>query len=288
MQHRDLAQIRLFHIFDKKWASKIVLATGQIERLRMRSNMKQLSLFLKHWLMAFLRPRPLIGIFYLPRYIGHWIKYARSARGQRLRLIDSQPCLVDWSTHTPFDAHYFYQGAWLARRLAQVKPGKHVDVGSSVMTMSVLSATVETIFVDYRPLKAALPGLTSLSGNILHLPFEDGSVRSLSCLHVIEHIGLGRYGDPIDPEGSWKAAAELQRIVCPGGKLYLSLPIGRERICFNAHRVHSPDAVLKMFPQLRLAEFSYVDDDGQYHEDQGIERAGRLEYGCGMFQFEKL
>ncbi len=249
--------------------------------------MKRIKLLARHGLMAFLYPRPLIGLFYLPRYFSHWFKYARSAGGQKVGLLDLQPCLGDWSTHTPFDAHYFYQGAWLARKLAQSKPVKHVDIGSSVLTMSVLSATVDTVFVDYRPLKATLPGLTSISGNILSLPFDDNSVGSLSCLHVIEHIGLGRYGDPIDSEGSVKAAAELQRIVSSGGELFLSLPIGRERVCFNAHRVHAPASVLKMFSQLQLVEFSYVDDSGEFREAQSIHSASQLEYGCGLFQFEK-
>jgi hypothetical protein len=105
-------------------------------------------------------------------------------------------------------------------------------------------------------------------------------------LHVIEHIGLGRYGDPIDPQGSIKAALELQRIVSHGGKLLLSLPIGRERICFNAHRVHAAATVLTMFPQMELVEFSFVDDDGQYRENETIAAADNLEYGCGLFLFE--
>lgn len=249
---------------------------------------KKLKTFARNWVMAFIHPRPLIGLFYLPRFFWHWFKYSMSPNAQKIRVMDLQPCLGDWSTHTPFDAHYFYQGAWLARRISAAKISRHVDIGSSVLTISVLSAHVETVFVDYRPLKVSLPGLTSIAGNILDLPFPDGSVESLSCLHVIEHIGLGRYGDPIDPQGSVKAALELQRIVCPGGKLFLSLPIGRERVCFNGHRVHAPASVLGMFPQMRLVEFSYVDDDGRYHEHRPVEAAGQLECGCGLFQFEKL
>ena len=249
---------------------------------------KRFKTLARNWVMAFIYPRPLVGMLFLPRFFWHWFRYAGSAGAQKIRVLDLQPCLGDWSTHTPFDAHYFYQGAWLARRISATKIAKHIDIGSSVLTMSVLSAQVETTFVDYRPLKASLPGLTSIAGNILDLPFADGSVNSLSCLHVIEHIGLGRYGDPIDPQGSVKAALELQRIVSPGGNLFLSLPIGRERICFNAHRVHAPASVLRMFPQMRLVEFSYVDDYGQYHENKPVEAASQLEYGCGLFQFEKL
>ena len=249
--------------------------------------MGKLKSLARNWTMAMIYPRPLLGLLYLPRFFSHWFKYARNAKGQKIGLLDLQPCLGDWSTHTPFDAHYFYQGAWLARKLAQSDPAQHVDIGSSVLTMSVLSGMVDTIFVDYRPLNASLSGLTSLSGDILNLPFADNAVGSLSCLHVIEHIGLGRYGDSIDPEGSLKAARELQRIVSSGGKLFLSLPIGRERICFNAHRVHAPASVSAMFSQMRLVEFSYVDDNGQFREAQPVSAASQLEYGCGMFQFVK-
>ena len=237
--------------------------------------------------MAIIQPRPLLGLLYFPRYIYHWFKYAGNMPVGKIRLMDSQPCLGDWTTYTPFDAHYFYQGAWLARKLAHPKPDQHVDIGSSVLTMSVLSAFVNTTFVDYRPLKVSLPGLTSIAGNILDLPFDDDSVPSLSCLHVIEHIGLGRYGDPIDPEGSIKAADELQRIVGSGGKLFLSLPVGRERICFNAHRVHAPETVIKMFSKLKLIDFSYVNDSGELLESQPVGAASQLEYGCGLFYFEK-
>ena len=121
----------------------------------------------------------------------------------------------------------------------------------------------------------------------MDLPFPDDSIDSLSCLHVIEHIGLGRYGDPIDPSGSIKAALELQRIVSRGGNLFLSVPIGRERVCFNAHRVHSAMTVLKLFPELTLLEFSFVDDEGLYLEHQSVEAAIGLEYGCGLFHFHK-
>ena len=210
----------------------------------MNGRLKSLA---KNWATALLYPRPVVGLLYLPRFIGHWIKYARTAGAQKIGVLDSHPCLCDWTMHTPFDAHYFYQGAWLARRLGESKLRQHVDVGSSVLTMSVLSAWVDTVFVDYRPLKVSLPGLSSVAGDILRLPFTDNSLYSLSCLHVIEHIGLGRYGDPIDPQGSIKAAYELQRIMRSGGKLFLSLPIGRERVCYNAHRVHAPDSVIRIF-----------------------------------------
>ena len=125
------------------------------------------------------------------------------------------------------------------------------------------------------------------AGNILELKIADASVASLSCLHVIEHIGLGRYGDPIDPEGSRRAAAQLARILAPHGRLYVSAPVGRERICFNAHRVFAPETVVAMFAPLRLQAFALTDDSGAFHDPAPLEAARSLDYGCGMFEFTR-
>lgn len=239
------------------------------------------------WGAAFFGPQLVTSVRQLPRYLAEWLAYRKAAPDQRLAWADSYPCLSDRVQATPFDPHYFFQAAWLARRLHEVRPSMHVDVGSSAMMINVLSATVKTVFVDYRPLRACLSNLSSLAGDIVRLPFKDSSVASLSCLHVIEHVGLGRYGDPINPAGSRLAAAELQRVVQPGGRLFLSAPVGRERVCFNAHRVHVPNTIRSYFPALRLDAFSLVDDAGQFQERVSPEAAARLEYGCGLFEFVK-
>jgi len=250
--------------------------------------MSKLRAKLRIWALAFLYPRPFIGLFFLPKYFRALKEYRKLDPKAKISINDLQPCLGDWTVATPFDPHYFYQGAWTARKLKKTAPEKHVDIASSVLMVSVLSGFVDTIFVDYRPLRANLSGLTSIPGDILSLPFEDGSINSLSCLHVMEHIGLGRYGDPLDPLGSLKAAQELQRVLAQGANLFVSLPIGFERICFNAHRVHSPCSVLRLFASLRLIDFSFIDDDGKFHENSATDQAKSLEYGCGLFHFQKL
>jgi len=251
-------------------------------------SLRKLKSSIRSWVMALLQPIPLLGLVYLPRFFKDLNRYQRLNSGKKVAWGDLYPCLLDWTVNTPFDAHYFYQGAWLGRKLKAVNPKNHVDIASSVLTISVLSAFIDTVFVDYRPLKANLSGLKSIPGDILNLPFENSSQSSLSCLHVIEHIGLGRYGDPLNPNGSIDAALELQRILAVSGNLYLALPIGRERICFNAHRVHNPSTVLGLFPGLQLKDFSFVDDDGQFHPEVSLESARDLEYGCGLYHFQKL
>lgn len=248
--------------------------------------MKILFQFLLKWLKAFIPFRQWSGMIYLPRFIYHWNLF-QSKSNRQLRFRYSQPCLTDWLPATPFDPHYFYQGAWLARKIVAFTPDLHIDVGSSVLSVSVLSAYVKTIFVDFRPLEAKLSNLDCVAGSILDLSFETNSIKSLSCMHVLEHIGLGRYGDPIGPDDDRQGATELVRVLAPGGNLYFVVPVGHPVICFNAHRIYSADQIMERFTGLDLIDFALVDDDGQYHSTANLEMVSQQEYGCGMFHFRK-
>jgi hypothetical protein len=115
----------------------------------------------------------------------------------------------------------------------------------------------------------------------------DQSVASLSCLHVVEHIGLGRYGDPLDPHGTRRACAELARVLAPGGYLYLSTPVGRERVCFNAHRIHDPRTIPEYLSQLDLVDLSIVDDSGALSSGVSADEGSSLLYGCGLYRFRR-
>lgn len=246
-----------------------------------------LKQLLRHWLQSVLDLRRAVGIVALPWYIADWRRYSRLAGPRAIRWRDSYPCLTDRVLHTPFDPHYFYQAGWAARKLARAVPSCHVDVGSSALMIGMVSALVHTIFVDYRPLRARIPELDVTAGDLLALPFRTGSVHSLSCLHVIEHVGLGRYGDQLDPAGSSKAAQELMRVLASSGKLLLSIPVGRERVQFNAHRVFAPQTVLSMFSELELMDTAMVDDSGEFSEPADLARAADCNYACGMFEFAR-
>ncbi|MEZ5102642.1 MAG: DUF268 domain-containing protein [Thermoleophilia bacterium] len=222
---------------------------------------------------------------------GAYARYVRERRAYRrlpgaadLAWGEAYPQLWDRLPSSPYDGHYFFQDTWAARRVAEHAPERHVDVGSRVDLVGFLTAICEVVFVDIRPLEVELERLSSVAGSVLALPFEDRSLASVSCLHVAEHIGLGRYGDPLDPHGTRKAAAELQRVVAPGGQLLFSLPVGRPRVEFNAHRIHDPVDVVAMFPELELVEHAGVDDAGRFARNRSLEELRGADYACGMFR----
>jgi SAM-dependent methyltransferase len=192
----------------------------------------------------------------------------------------------DPSSHT-FDKHYVYMDRWAFKKIQNNQPAEHIDVGSSIRFLSMASSVTKLKFVDIRPVKIDFDNYECLEGSILQMPFSDNSVESLSCLHVAEHIGLGRYGDPLDPLGTIKACKELVRILKPQGKLYFALPIGKNAVYFNAHRVHNPEVILDYFKDLNLISFSAVGDDGHFIESAKLEDFKNANYACGMFEFTK-
>lgn len=220
-------------------------------------------------------------------FVRDWIRYKQHAPKEKIAGINLFPILDEKVSLTPFDAHYFYQEIWAMKQILKRRPDKHVDLASKYNFAGYLSLFLPVEFVDLRPTTARLPQLKVIRANILHLPYKRNSLTSLSSLHVIEHIGLGRYGDAVDPNGTKKAIKEMIRVVKPGGYIYLSLPIGEYRMCFNAHRIHTPEMIIKKFKGCKLVEFSAIDDEGSLHEIVDWRKYGNLHYGCGLFVFRK-
>jgi hypothetical protein len=133
----------------------------------------------------------------------------------------------------------------------------------------------------------SLAGLRPLAADILRLPLATNSVASLSCLHAAEHIGLGRYGDRLNPLGTRQAAEELLRVLAPGGNLYFAVPVGRPHVEFNAHRIHAPKQILAYFDGLELAGFAAEDDAMRFHPQATPDDFEDADYACGMFWFRK-
>jgi len=191
----------------------------------------------------------------------------------------------DRVAYTPVDPVYLFQDTWAAGKIFARKPERHLDIGSSVKTVGIIAQFVPTTMIDIRPPSLRLPGLTFHPGSILAIPAAASSVSSLSSLCVIEHIGLGRYGDPIDAFGSEKAACELQRVLAVGGDLYVSVPVDAScRIYFNAHRAFTRSYVMQMFSRLSLIEerYQYADADAlcpAYDACRG--------FGTGLYHFRK-
>ncbi len=201
----------------------------------------------------------------------------------KFQSIDLYPCLADNTDYTYIEPTYFFQDSWAAKQIFKLKPSHHYDVGSSAKTIGILSQFTPITMVDIRPINLELENLFFKKGSILHLPFPDNSIETISSLCVIEHIGLGRYGDALDPFGSEKALGELHRVLKVGGILLVSVPVYNENtIFFNAHRAFTRDYLLELFKNYKILEEKYHYGFKMYKSYDSNKG-----FGTGLFMLEK-
>lgn len=192
--------------------------------------------------------------------------------------------------------HYFYQDLHVAQRIFLHNPATHADVGSRIDGFVAHVASFRKIDVyDVRPLETAIPNVSFYQADMMQADtVKEASVDSLSCLHALEHFGLGRYGDPISFEGYLTGFNTMTRMLKKGGRMYLSVPIGPQRIEFHAHRVFSVEYLQKMVAEhYEIVQFSYIDDNNVFYPNVTLtpENAGNnfgCIYGCGIFELIKL
>lgn len=233
-----------------------------------------------------------LSVMGLPRYVAHWFRFRRTYVGE----LNFFPCLHDWFEEGgSTKSEYFWQDLYVARKIHANNPEKHVDIGSRIDGFAAHVASFRDLEVfDIRPVTPNIPSITFRQADMTNL--DDAMVGycdSLSCLHALEHFGLGRYGDPIDPNAYKLGFSNMARILRSGGLLYLSVPIGRERVEFNAHRIFNPQTLIDLAGQyqLLLREFSWLDENQRlWHSsnpDSDIGVLALLPYALGIFIFEK-
>ena len=232
------------------------------------------------------------NILLSPFIILDYLDFVRLHKEPRFKLEakDFYPQIFDKTSTTGFDRHYVYHTAWAARKVREINPAIHIDIASSLYFPSIVSAFIPVEFYDYRPAPLVLSNLRTQHADLTNLHFDSNSLNSLSCLHTIEHVGLGRYGDPIDPDGDKKACAELSRVLAPEGSLLFVTPVGKEAIIqFNAHRIYTYNLVKQLFPDLELKEFSFIPEKGidGIHENADPNELNNETYACGCFWFVK-
>ncbi len=175
------------------------------------------------------------------------------------------PIIDEWNTGNGGGANsnsYLWQDLWGGMRIAERRPERHFDIGSRVdgFITHLVVLNIPVTLIDIRPMDLKLPGVDFIQADATELKgIEDNSIESLSALCSLEHFGLGRYGDPIDPEACFKVFKAIQRVVKPGGYIYLPLVVGEDGVRFNAHRIFNPNTVVREFSQCRLVEYSMVD-----------------------------
>lgn len=234
----------------------------------------------------------------LPRYISDLNKFrAIKSKESTFKFSKWYPILNDWNDEAGnARGHYFHQDLYVAQKIFKNNPRKHIDIGSRVDGFVAHVASFREIeIIDIRVLDSTIENVIFRQADLMVLP-EDliDYTDSISCLHALEHFGLGRYGDPLDYYGYLKGLSSIAKILKTEGKFYFSVPIGEQRIEFNAHRVFSVAYLIQILSdEFRIESFSFVNDNGDLIKNPLLdpiltENSFGCNYGCGIFELVKL
>jgi hypothetical protein len=232
----------------------------------------------------------------LPRYLIDLITFRRQFKGS----LSLMPCLHDrYEEGGTTKNEYFWQDLHVARLVFEANPKKHVDIGSRIDGFVAHVASFREIEVfDVRPITSIISGILFRQADLTkNITTTGGDLQeycdSLSCLHAIEHFGLGRYGDEIDPNGYIRGIENISKLIQTKGKFYLSTPIGIERVEFNANWIFNPKTIINLVQMqgfylnslttFEKGEVCEVDIHGCE-----IDAAEHSEYKLGVFVFTKL
>lgn len=292
----DVAAFFLRHAIDRELKASLMLAANAT-----RTEMKQFlrNIYRSATTLGIDPVRTLRTIRGLPGFCSEYRAFRRQSRGGdgSFTFGALYPCIDDrYAAGGDASGHYFHQDLLIAARIFSRKPERHIDVGSRVDGFVAHVASFRSISViDIRPMTSRSKNIEYVEADMMAtLPAHlMNCTDSLSCLHVLEHFGLGRYGDPIRWDGHLQGFSNLHCMLREGGRLYLSVPIGEQRVEFNAHRVFALPYLLKIFEnRMTLVDLSFVDDRGDLHEGVPLDRADiarnyGCHYGCGIFELVK-
>ena len=254
----------------------------------MKANMNLFKLVPKYLTLIGLDLNKFISLKNFPKFLRDRKKW-KSLGGE---LTHNHIILSDYGDYAGTSkGHYFHQDLLVASFIFSRNPKKHVDVGSRIDGFVAHVASfrkIEVLDVRCTP-KSQHKNISFIQADLMKK--VSYKTDSLSCLHAIEHFGLGRYSDDIDINGHLKGIENLVGMLKKGGVLYISFPIGaKDEIHFNAHRVFHPESILDFSivkKNLTLLRFDFVDDDGNLHKNYTLSNIKNVVYGCGIYTFEK-
>ena len=234
------------------------------------------------------------SIVRIPVYISDLVKFRKKYKGE-LRIV---PSLHDrYASNGDYEHEYFWQDLFMAQKIFFDKPKTHLDIGSRIDGFVANIASFREVQVlDIREQTTKIPNVSFKQADLMDsssLENHTGQYESISCLHTIEHFGLGRYGDPIMVDGFDVGFENICSMLAKEGTLYLSTPISnRSYVEFNSNRVTDYKQVLGTAKKLGLivVEFRTVTKNGvseSYQNDCEAIMDSFGNYVLGLFIFRK-
>lgn len=148
---------------------------------------------------------------------------------------------------------------WVIENI-DIQEGRLLDVGSTSCEMfyQILPKSIEINGINLNPQKNNNPNIKLQHGDIRNTDYENNYFDCITCISVLEHIGVsGRYNSDEDQEGDKKAMKEIHRILKPNGNLLLTIPYGAKDV-LPINKLYNKERIQKLFNDFEILEQKFL------------------------------
>jgi hypothetical protein len=171
-------------------------------------------------------------------------------------------------------SHYPETDQWLYEALDKYSISKHntLIIGSEEPYYEgiAIHKGAKVTLVEYQRITSNHPDISCLTVDEFNT--INNSYDSAISISSVEHSGLGRYGDELDPDGDIKSMALLRERLNHNGLCFLAVPIGKDQILWNAHRVYGNIRFKKLIDGFEILQSFGLDYDNDFQTDEHLRR----------------
>ena len=178
-------------------------------------------------------------------------------------LLNKMPLLAEKLFHTVISER-IADYAYVHQNIGLDGKGRILDVGchGSKLPIELASLGYEVWGIDVEDYPLEHPNFAFVQGDICQTPFPDDFFDCVTLVSTLEHIGLGRYKDPLYSDGDKKAIDEIHRILNAGGKTIVTVPFGKRAVVYRKevplHRVYDFPRLTEIFCKFKVEKIEYL------------------------------
>jgi hypothetical protein len=148
-------------------------------------------------------------------------------------------------------------------------PGSTLDFGADIGFLSLAAAQRGHDVVAFDRLPSSLdyehPSVRHVQGDVLTHDFGDRRFDQIVNASSVEHVGLGgRYGSFDEPDGDLNAMRIMRGLLADGGRMLLTIPVGRDQVCAPQHRIYGEQRLPRLLDGYTTVEEQFWRKAGRH------------------------
>lgn len=200
---------------------------------------------------------------------------------------------------TEFFDHYDAFAYWAARKInARGSSQRILDIGSVKMMNAILSAHHDVTSLVLADCHDEISTVRYVRHDASDpMPFPDAAFDVFTSMASLQLVGLGRYGDRLNPNCLPDLVKELGRVMRRDSVLLVSMCLGKNLLNFNNSWFFDIETIKRIFAGWELVDVlidnfsspkaTFLDAPERFESDASVDRTPVGDYRVVFLQFQR-